>query len=258
MIANPMSQVLEVAANCNNTIVVLNISGPRVVDAWIEHENVTAVIYSSLLGQESGNAIADVLHGDVNPSGKLTHTIAKLASDYPAPTCLTRECNYTEGVYIDYRYFDAENITVRYPFGHGLSYTSFTYGDVTTTVTNSSALASEAPTGPMGLGGLSDLFDEVVTATTTITNSGAVVGAEVAQLYLTFPAEAEQPIRVLRGFEKVNIPVGQSATVTFSLRRRDISYWSTAAQQWLIAQGDYIFSVGSSSQDIRATATLSI
>jgi beta-glucosidase len=145
--------VLSVAENCNNTIVVVNVSGPRVLDAWIENENITAVIYSGFLRQESGNAIADVLYGDVNPSGKLIHTIAKDASDYPASVCDESECDYTEGVYIDYRWFDKEDIEPRYPFGHGLSYTTFSYGDVTATITNSTALSSKYATGQLGLGG---------------------------------------------------------------------------------------------------------
>jgi beta-glucosidase len=125
-------------------------------------------------------------------------------------------------------------------------------------VTNSSAVASPVPTGGMGLGGLSDLWDEVITVTTTVKNVGAITGAEVAQLYVSFPAEAAQPVRVLRGFEKPSIPAGGSADVTFSLRRRDISYWDVVAQQWTIAAGEYTFSVGSSSRDIRATTTLKL
>jgi beta-glucosidase len=93
--------------------VVAQISGPRVLDAWIEHENITAVIYSGLLGQVSGNAIADVLYGDVNPSGKLIHNIAKNESDYPASVCETSECPFSEGVYVDYRWFDKNDIEPR-------------------------------------------------------------------------------------------------------------------------------------------------
>lgn len=183
--------VTTVASSCNNTIVIVNISGPRVLEAWIKNENVTAVIYSGLLGQEFGNAITDVLCGDVNPSGKLIHTIAKNASDYPASVCETSECTFAEGVYIDYRWFDKEEIEPRFPFGHGLSYTTFSYGAVEATITNSTALSSKYPTRSLGLGGITDLFDEVITVNTTITNSGSVTGQEVAQLYVSFPDEAE-------------------------------------------------------------------
>jgi beta-glucosidase len=141
---------------------------------------------------------------------------------------------------------------------HGLSYTTFTYGTVTATVTNTSALAQKYPSGGLTLGGQADMYDEVITVSTTVSNSGELDGAEVAQLYLSFPEEASQPVRILRGFEKVSISVGQTADVTFSLRRRDVSYWDVAAQSWAIASGEYTFSVGSSSRDLRGNATLTI
>lgn len=253
--------VSKVADNCNNTVVVVNTVGPRLVDGWVEHENITAVVYGGLLGQESGNAIADVLYGDVNPSGKLTYSIAKNESDYANGICTSAdyECDFTEGVFVDYRWFDANNITPRYEFGYGLSYTTFSFdGKVGVRATNSSALASKYATGVLGLGGPRDLWDPVVEVTTSVTNTGAVEGAEVAQLYVTFPDEAEQPARVLRGFEKVSIKPGQSAPVTFSLRRRDVSYYDVAAGKWAVANGEYTFSVGSSSRDIKGTAKLTI
>ncbi|KAL4911422.1 hypothetical protein BDW74DRAFT_164913 [Aspergillus multicolor] len=252
------TMVTTVAENCNNTIVVINTVGPRLMESWIENDNVTAVLYGGLLGQESGFAISDVLYGDVNPSGKLTHTIGKNASDYPASICETTECDFTEGVYIDYRWFEAKNITPRYDFGHGLSYTSFKYGAVQAKVTAPKALATRYPSGPRALGGNRDLFDEVVKVTTKISNTGKRDGAEVAQLYVSFPTEAAQPTRILRGFEKVHVPVGKEVDVTFSLRRRDLSYWDIAAQKWAIAKGEYKFSVGASYSDLRGSATLKI
>ncbi|KAF4826000.1 putative beta-glucosidase D [Colletotrichum tropicale] len=252
------AMVTSVASNCNNTVVIVNTAGPRVLDAWIENENVTAVLYSGLLGQESGNAITDVLYGDVNPSAKVTHTIAKKATDYPAQICLTEVCEFSEGVYIDYRYFDSKNTTVRFPFGHGLSYTTFSYDKVDATATNQTALSSKYPTGALFPGGQADLWDEVVSVKTKVQNTGAIEGSEVAQLYVTFPAEAAQPTRVLRGFEKINVAPGQSGDVTFSLRRRDLSYWDTTAQQWAVAKGTYTFSVGASSRDIRGTAQITV
>lgn len=100
--------VNTVAAECNNTIVIINTVGPRLVDQWIENDNVTAVLYGGLLGQESGQSIADVLFGDVNPSGKLTYTIAKNETDYPAELCDTEDCDFSEAGLIDYRWFDAK------------------------------------------------------------------------------------------------------------------------------------------------------
>ncbi|KAI9146985.1 putative beta-glucosidase D [Paramyrothecium foliicola] len=251
--------VSTVADNCNNTIVVVNTVGPRILEAWVEHENVTAILYSGVLGQESGNAIADVLYGDVSPSGKLSYTIAKAESDYPASTCDTEECNFSEGVFLDYRWFEKQDIEPRYPFGFGLSYTNFTYREVSAATMNPKALASQYATGRVGPGGPADLWEEVITVKTSVQNSGPVRGREVVQLYVAFPEEAAQPPKVLRGFEKTApLAPGQSAEVVFSVRRRDISYWDTVAQKWAIASGKYMFSVGASSQDIRGLATLTV
>lgn len=247
-----------VAAACSNTIVVINTVGPRILDSWIENENVTAVLYSSLLGQESGNAIMDILYGDVNPSGRLPYTIAKNESDYNVPICLTKQCNFTEGNYIDYKYFDAYNVTPRYEFGYGLSYTTFEYSDAAVSITNASALASTYPTGAIGVGGKTDLWDEVVSVSATVANTGTVDGHEVAQLYVAFPDVADQPIRQLRGFERSLIASGATSNVSFSLRRRDLSYWDTNAQDWAVAAGTYTFSVGASSRDLRVNVTMTI
>ncbi|KAF7531021.1 hypothetical protein G7054_g9262 [Neopestalotiopsis clavispora] len=252
--------VTTVADVCNNTIVVINTIGPRLVDAWIEHENVTGVIYGGPLGQESGNAIDDVLFGAVNPSGKLVHTIAKNESDYDQGTLVQETnllLNYTEGNYIDYKYFDQQNITPRYEFGYGLSYTTFEY-DSALTIESTSNLTSGYATGALAVGGREDLWDVVATVEATISNTGSVAGAEVAQLYIAFPEVADEPVRQLRGFEKVTIQPGESATVVFALRRRDLSVWDTTAQNWKVESGDYTISIGASSRDLKAEATLPV
>ncbi|KAF7537615.1 hypothetical protein G7054_g3584 [Neopestalotiopsis clavispora] len=173
----PDKMVTTIADNCNNTVVVVNTAGPRILEAWIDHANVTAVLYSGLLGQNSGQSIADVLYGDVNPSGKLAHTIALKEEDYPARVCEASACNFTEGVYIDYRHFDQNNLSVRYPFGHGLSYTTFDYSVATAEVTNGTAFLYKHPTGSFGLGGEVDLWDEVMVVSTIIQNVGRADGA---------------------------------------------------------------------------------
>ncbi|KAH8653151.1 glycoside hydrolase family 3 C-terminal domain-containing protein [Tricladium varicosporioides] len=205
---------------------------------------------------ESGNAIADILYGNVNPSGKLIHTITKNASDYPATVCSDTGCTFSEGVYIDYRWFYKEGIEPRYPFRHGLSYTTFSYDSVT--VTNNSALVSKHATGQLGLEGQVDLFDEIVVVNTTVQNTGSLACAEVAQHYGSFPEEVTQSVRILRGSKKVNITAGSTSAVSFSLRRRDVSYWDVSAQKWAIPNGTSTFSVGPSSRDIRGKTTLVI
>ncbi|KAL4987983.1 putative beta-glucosidase D [Aspergillus falconensis] len=238
----------QVADNCDNTVVVINTVGARILDSWIEHENVTAVLYGSLLGQESGNSIVDVLYGDVNPSGRLPYTIAKNESDYNVEICYTAQCNFTEGNYIDYRYFDAYNVTPRYEFGYGLSYTDFAYSNLH--IQGPSAL-STYPTGQLAVGGYEDLWDTVAKVTVTIRNTGTLDGAEVPQLYISYPDVAKQPVRQLRGFENVHIKKGRETKVTFELRRRDISYWDVQEQKWAVAPGKYGVSVGASSRDLR-------
>jgi beta-glucosidase len=247
--------ITTVAENCNNTMVIVNTVGARILDSWIENDNVTAVIYGGLLGQESGNSLVDVLYGTVNPSGRLAYTIAKNESDYNVEVCDTA---VPEGNYIDYKYFDAYNVTPRYEFGYGLSYTTFDYSDLTVTVTNSTALAATYATGILSVGGKLDLWDEVVSAAVTVANNGTVDGNEVSQLYVQYPDGADQPVRQLRGFERTMIASGATASVTFSLRRRDLSMWDVAAQKWAVLSGAYIFSVGASSRDLRLSATLTI
>lgn len=254
------TMVNAVANNCNNTIVVINTPGPRLVDAWIEHTNVTGVIYGGPLGQESGNAIDDVLFGAVNPSGRLINTIAKNESDYDSNTQITQslDLDFSEGNYIDYKYFDKYNVTPRYEFGYGLSYTTFNYSSTVTITPNTTALAQSYATGALAIGGREDLWDVVASVSTSISNSGSVAGAEVAQLYIQFPNAADEPVRQLRGFKKVMVQPGASADVEFALKRRDLSVWDVSAQAWKIESGEYVFFVGASSRDLRAQATLTV
>ncbi|KAF2183312.1 glycoside hydrolase family 3 protein [Zopfia rhizophila CBS 207.26] len=255
--------VNNVASNCSNTIVIIHSAGIRVVDAWIENPNVTAVVYAGLPGQETGHSLVDVLYGEVNPSGRLPYTVAKLESDYghllnstidfsPFP-----QSDFTEGLYIDYRDFDARNITPRFEFGFGLSYTTFSYSNLTISP------VSAADTGPFPSssipiiqGGHPALWDVIYTATTTITNSGPVAGSEVPQLYLGIP---NAPVRQLRGFERVGpLQSGDNGEVVFKLSRRDLSIWNTVAQQWELQRGDYKVWVGASSRDLKLEGTLSL
>ncbi|KAK8062193.1 hypothetical protein PG997_014290 [Apiospora hydei] len=227
--------VNDVAGYCANTIVVLNNVGIRLVDAWIENPNVTAVLNAGALGQESGNAIMDVIFGDVNPSGKLVYTIAKKLEDYNGEICPCCECDYTEGLYTDYRHFDQAGIEPRYEFGGSEPLSAYT-------------------TGETADGGPADLFDELVTLTATLTNSGSVAGAEVAQLYLGFPESAKSPVRQLRGFQKTLLEPAETQTVSFTLQRRDVSIWDTVAQKWKIEAGTYTAQLGRSSRDIASEA----
>ncbi|KAI4667384.1 uncharacterized protein J4E79_002070 [Alternaria viburni] len=250
--------VNNVATNCSNTVVVLHSAGIRTVDAWIDHPNVTAVLFAGVPGQESGNAIADVLYGDVNPSGRLPYTVAKQESDYghllnstldpSIPAFL--QSDFTEGLYIDYRAFDAQNITPQYEFGYGLSYTTFGYANMTVEpVANASLAAFPSTSVPIVQGGHPWLWQVLYRATVTITNTGKVAGHEVAQLYLGVP---NAPAKQLRGFERVGLlQPGESREVEFTLDRRDLSVWNVTAQAWELQRGQYAVWIGASSRDMK-------
>jgi len=257
--------VINIANQCNNTIVVIHNAGIRVVDAWIEHPNVTALIYAHLPGQDSGRALVQLLYGQSNAWGKLPYTVAKNGSDYgnleyhdvvdpSSPFARYPQSNFTEGLYIDYRAFDKYNITPRYEFGFGLSYTTFNYSDISIS-SSSNTTTSPYPTGPIRQGGQEDLWDTVATVSAAITNTGAVEGKEIAQLYVGIPGG---PVRQLRGFEKIAIPAGQKAGVSFELNRRDLSTWDVVAQKWLLQSGEYTIYVGGSSRDLPLTGSLTL
>ncbi|KAK7543761.1 beta-glucosidase-like protein [Phyllosticta citricarpa] len=254
--------VNNVATNCSNTVVVIHNAGVRLVDPFIDHENVTAVIFAGTPGQESGNSLVDILYGDVSPSGKLHYTVARQESDYGkllGPTISDEwfpQSDFDEGLYIDYRAFDTKlNVTPRFEFGFGLSYTTFSYADLhvedVASAENTSVSAFPDPSIPLVQGGHPQLWDTLYNVTAVITNNGTTgaSGAEVAQLYLGIP---NAPLRQLRGFDKVGpLAPGESATAVFELRRRDLSIWNVVAQQWELQKGSYKLWVGASSRDLR-------
>ncbi|EYE98747.1 beta-glucosidase [Aspergillus ruber CBS 135680] len=255
--------VTNVANKCKNTVVVLHNAGIRLVDAWVEHENVTAVIFAHLPGQDTGRAVVDLLYGRANPSGRLPYTVARQAEDYgsllhPAQRegdyWLFPQSNFSEGVLIDYRAFDAQNITPRYEFGYGLSYTTFDYSDLQTRRSNVSTTAYP-PNATIEQGGNPHLWDEILTVSARVSNTGVVDGDEVPQLYLGIP---NGPVRQLRGFDKVRIVAGESTPVAFPLTRRDLSVWDVDAQQWHLQEGEYKVYLGSSSRDLPLSGTFSI
>ncbi|AEO64446.1 glycoside hydrolase family 3 protein [Thermothielavioides terrestris NRRL 8126] len=254
--------VLNVASWCANTIVVVHSAGIRTVDAWITHPNVTATLFAGLPGQESGHALAAVLYGDVNPSGRLPYTVARAEADYGAllnssvSAARFPEANFTERLWIDYRAFDRDALAPRFEFGFGLSYTSFAYaGLAVSLLRRAPAAPAEFPdqSVPVVQGGHPALWEVVAVVRCTVTNTGAVEGAEVAQLYVGVPGAGEDsPVRQLRGFVKVGPLVpGQAREAVFELTRRDLSVWDVVAQQWRLRRGRYAVWVGASSRDLR-------
>jgi beta-glucosidase len=239
--------VERVAAVAKKTVVVLG-TGSALVLPWADR--VDAIMENWYGGQQAGTAVANLLYGDVNPSGKSVATFAvseaqlyaRQTSQYPGvplpyPDGEHLKVTYDEGILVGYRWFDQNQLDPLFPFGHGLSYTTFEYGKL--------GVTPEKGDGSS------------VTVKATIGNTGAVAGKEVAQLYVGFPQSAGEPPHQLKGFKKVALEPGQQTEVTFTLDPRSFSYWDEATG-WTIAKGTYQILVGSSSRDIQLVGTYTV
>lgn len=216
-----------------NTVVFLN-GGSAVEMPWAD--DAKAIVWGWYGGMEAGNAYADVLFGDVNPSGKMPITLPKSLQD-TAPIMLDDynavDSLYKEGVFIGYRWFEQQKIAPLFPFGHGLSYTQFEYSDIK-------------------LSSASMQSGDTLTVTAKVTNTGARAGSEVVQLYLhDMQASVPRPEKELKGFSKVYLEPGQSGTVTMTLNQRDLSFWDVTRSDWLAEPGKYNVMLGASVADIR-------
>lgn len=265
---NSTTVVERVTGVCNNTVVVLHGASPNTMP-WRNNANITAILAAHMPGEQTGNSIVDILWGDVNPSGKLPYTIANNETDYrhnivnstalqETDNPIAWQADFVDGNLIDYKEFDAENKSVAYPFGFGLSYTTFNVSDLKTSIVVANASRTANPNAPIYPGGNVDLWATLATVEVTVSNTGQKAGAAIPQLYLAYPSEAGMPVRSLRGFEKVYLNPGASATVRFDLMRRDLSYWDTTAQMWRIPTGDITVYVGFSSRDLPLQSTLTV
>jgi beta-glucosidase len=237
--ANQAGLIRAIAAANKNTVVVLNNGTPVTMKDWLA--NVPAVVEAWLPGQEGGTALAAILFGDVNPSGKLPDTLAASREDYPDfgnyPGA-NHQVNYAEGIYVGYRHFDQVAIVPLFPFGYGLSYTTFGYDNLK---------LSQNKLSP----------DGSVTASVDITNTGKRAGEEVVELYIHDPRpQIDKPVRELKGFTKVALKPGETKTVQFTVQPRALAYFDTPGHQWKADAGDYEIQVGASSRDLRQKAEL--
>lgn len=257
---NATAAVESTAALCPSTVVVVH--GPGVVAMpWADNENVTAILSAHYPGDEIGNSIVDVLWGATEPSGRLPYTIPKSEEDYgPAIVNLSQpvtdpdawHADFEEGQLIDYRHFDVDEIVPQFEFGFGLGFTEFQVEDIEVHVRGNLTATPDKCKG-VAPGGLKDLWASVASAAVKVTNTGPVPGTAIPQLYVAFPQHStpdKTPVKVLRGFEKVHMEVGETAEVMFDLMRRDLSYWDEAQNQWVIPGGTFTFMVGLSSRDI--------
>ncbi|HMB90060.1 MAG TPA: glycoside hydrolase family 3 C-terminal domain-containing protein, partial [Rhodothermales bacterium] len=236
-----------------DVVVVMNVGGVTEVASWRDAPD--AILLAWQPGQEGGNAIADVLSGQVNPSGKLTSSFPVAYTDVPsaenfpgkelpsddAPSIfgVPSEVVYDEGIYVGYRYYNTFGVEPAYPFGYGLSYTDFDYGDVTLSAS---------------------MLDEEMTATLTVTNTGEVEGREVVQVYVSAPAGTlDKPKSELRAFAKTDLlEPGSSQTLAFTLTAADLASYDAARSAWVAAAGTYTVKIGASSRDIRQQASFEL
>jgi beta-glucosidase len=239
------SLISQVAAANPHTVVVLNTGGP-VLMPWLNQ--VQGLFEAWYPGQEDGNAIAALLFGDVDPSAKLPETFPASQSDIPTRTpqqypgvsdaAGVPQASYSEGLLVGYRWYDAKHIAPLFPFGFGLSYTSFELRRLHL------AAARGRPV--------------LARATFTIANSGPRLGAEVAQLYVADPRSAGEPPKQLKGFQKVLLRPGARTTVKLPLDFRSLAHWSDAAHRWKVSSGCYRVLVGDSSRDLPLSATIAV
>ena len=232
-LADNQIELLKAVQQANpNTVVVLS-AGASLETPWLKH--CRTLVYGALGGQAGAGAMLDVLTGKVNPSGKLAETWVNAYADTPAKDNFAgpgRMVQYREGLYVGYRYYQTAGVPVAFPFGYGLSYTSFAYSNL-----------QAASNG----------------VTLTVTSTGKRAGAEIVQLYVAKPgAEVLRPAQELKGFAKVQLQPGESKTVTIPLDDKAFRYWNTKTDSWEVEGGSYELRVGASSADIRLTAVVEV
>lgn len=224
---NSQDEIINKLLAANKNTVVFIVAGSAVEMPWAEKAN--SIVWGWYGGMEAGHAFADVLMGDVNPSGKLPITLPEKLED-TAPIALNDynevESLYTEGVFIGYRWFEQQDIKPLFAFGHGLSYTNFEISDI--------AVSNDIFNGKGEL-----------TVTANVTNTGEKVGAEVVQLYLSdTKASVERPAKELKNFAKVELKAGETKQVSMTLNKRDLSFWSEEKNNWLAEEGEFVIHLG--------------
>ena len=236
-------KVIEALAEANPNLAVVIISGNAVAMPWVDKVN--AIVEGWYSGSQMGHAIADVLFGKVNPSGKLPFTFPVKLEDNGAhaldaydPQDLTVE--YKEDIYVGYRWADKQQVKPLFAFGHGLSYTEFTYGDAKVSKNSVKAGAD-------------------VSVSVDVTNTGKVAGKEVVQLYIgDEQSSLERPVKELKGFSKIALEPGETKTVTFKVDPEKLMYFDDAKHEWVLEKGVFTAYVGSASDDIRTQISFEI
>ncbi|NQZ24828.1 MAG: glycoside hydrolase family 3 C-terminal domain-containing protein [Colwellia sp.] len=237
---NSQDEIISKLIAANEKTVVFLVAGSAVEMPWAEQAK--TIVWGWYGGMEAGHAFADILTGDVNPSGKMPITLPAHLED-TAPIALNdynaKESLYTEGVFIGYRWFEQQKIKPSFVFGHGLSYTNFSLTEI--------ALSASNITG-----------DENITVTVWVENTGKVAGAEVVQLYLhDIESSVDRPIKELKGFAKVYLVPGESKQISITLTKRDLSFWDVNTNDWLAETGQFEVLLGTALNNIKLRATFS-
>lgn len=232
-LADNQIELLQAVQQANPNTVVIVSAGASLETPWLAH--CRALVYGALGGQAGAGAMVDVLTGKINPSGKLAETWANTHADTPAKDNFAgagRTVQYREGLYVGYRYYQTAGVPVAFPFGYGLSYTSFAY---------------------------SELKADARSVTLTVTNTGSRAGAEIVQVYAAkLDAQIFRPAQELKAFTKVWLEAGESKTVTLPLDDKAFRYWNTKTDSWEVEGGTYELRVGANSADIRLTAAVEV
>jgi beta-glucosidase len=241
-LTNRQDELIQAVAAANpRTVVVLNCGSP-VAMPWVDQ--VAGILEAYYPGQENGNAIANILLGDANPSGKLTVTFPRRIEYTPAYTNFGpgRKVIYGEGIFVGYRHYEQRHLQPLFPFGHGLSYTTFAYRDLNVQV-------QPGPTGQASAAHVS----------LTVENTGSRPGAEVVQLYVSDKAASlPRPPKELKGFVRVQLNPGESQPVVFTLDQRAFAFYDPLQSDWVVEPGEFEILVGASSADIRLKAILNL
>lgn len=246
------NELIEALAEANPNIAVINISGTGVAMPWAD--KVPAIMQAWYLGNETGNTLASLIAGDVNPSGKLPYTYyasldqvgAHKMGEYPGHKGIDALGNevwdmpYNEGIYVGYRFTDKNKLKPTFPFGHGLSYTQFRYGDATVDKKEGSA-------------------DDVYTFTIPVTNVGSMKGKETVQLYVSdLKSSVDRPVKELKGFCKVELAPGQTENVTIAVKGNDLGYFDAGKHEWVVEPGAFEALLGASAADIRSKVRFNV
>ena len=233
--------ISEIAKVNKNVVVVLH-NGSPVEMPWVN--DVKGILESYLAGESVGTAQIDLLFGKANPCGKLAETFPVKTSDNPTFLNFSgngHDVNYAEGIYIGYRYYDKKEMKVQFPFGHGLSYTTFEYSD-------------------LKLSSKNILDTDKLEVSVKITNTGKVSGKEIVQLYVSelTGTHEDRPVKELKAFTKVQLNPKESKVVTMTLDKRSFAFWNTEIGDWYAPTGEYLISAGASCTDIRLTAKVNV